>query len=399
MNFLFIHQNFPAQFASLATFLAQQPQHRVAAIGSNTAKAVPGVMLSRYALDLSDVPSVHTFARRFDIECRRAEQIIYIGSDLLASGFVPDAVFVHCGWGESLPVRALFPRAKIVTYCEYFYRGDGLDVNFDPEWPAMSLDGLVGLRARNASTLLALAETDIAISPTAWQRATFPTDAQQKIHVRHEGIDVETARPDPTAGLVLPDGTVVHAGDEVVTYVSRNLEPMRGYHVFMRSLPQVLQQRPRARVIIVGGDGVSYGLSPASGTTWKDTFLNEVRPYLDVSRVHFLGRVPYDAFIRILQVSQVHVYLTYPFVLSWSLLEAMSAGCLVVGSATGPLQEVIDGRNGLLVDFFDIAGLAERISQALANPTRYEPMRQEARRTVLDRYQRADCVRRILDLI
>lgn len=399
MNILFIHQNFPAQFASLASHLARQPNHRVAAIGSQTAKSLPNVATYRYALDLTDVPSVHSFARRFDIECRRAEQIIYIGSDLLASGFVPDVVLVHCGWGESLPLRALFPKARIVTYCEYFYKGDGLDVNFDPEWPAMSLDGLVGLKARNASTLLALAETDVAISPTAWQRATFPVEAQGKIHVRHEGIDIEIAKPDPNAALVLPDGSVLHAGDEVVTFVSRNLEPMRGYHVFMRALPEVLRERPRAHVVIVGGDGVSYGLNPESGTTWKDTFLREVRRHLDASRVHFLGRVPYETFIRVLQVSRVHVYLTYPFVLSWSLLEAMSAGCVVIGSATGPVQEVIDGRNGMLVDFFNTTGLAHRIIQVLRDPVRFAPLRQQARQTVIERYERNDCIQRLLELI
>lgn len=399
MKVLFVHQNFPAQFAGAASALAARDGHEVVAIGSQTARALPKVRLIRYTFGADEIGTVHPFARRFEVEMRRAEQVLYIGSDLVASGFVPDLVFVHCGWGENLPLRTLFPNARIVTYFEYFYRPDGLDTNFDPEWPRLSLDGAVGLRAKNAATLLALAETDVAISPTAWQRSTFPAAFRPLIDVCHEGIDVGQVRPDREAALSLDGGVTLRAGDEVVTYVSRNLEPLRGYHTFVRSLAGVLRERPRARVVVVGGDQVSYGLPPPRGTTWKQFFLDERRRDLDLGRVHFLGRVDHATYLRVLQVSAVHVYLTYPFVLSWSLLEAMAAGCLVVASSTGPVTEVIDGSNGLLVDFFDHRGLTERVCTALAAPARFGDLRVKARATVVGRYNRKDCLDRLLRLV
>ena len=399
MKALFVHQNFPGQFRPIAAHLAAQPGNTVMAIGSRTARDMPGVPVARYDVTTAGMEAVHPFARRFDVECRRAEQIVYVAGGLIAGGFAPDVVVVHCGWGESLPIRALFPRAKLVTYFEFFYRETGLDVGFDPESPALSVDGAVALRARNAATLLALAETDVALSPTAWQRSVFPPAFQPRISVCHEGIDLDGVRPDPTARLVLPDGTELKAGDEVVTFVARNLEPLRGYHRFMRALPQVLRERRSAQVVIVGGDGVSYGANAAPGRSWKDVYLDENRRGLDLDRVHFLGSLPYADYLKVLQVSSAHVYLTYPFVLSWSMLEAMAAGCLVIGSATGPVLEVIDGSNGILVDFFDTARLAREIVGALAEPRRFAGLRTEARRTVERSYERSSCLARLMQLI
>ncbi len=388
MNYLFIHQNFPAQFGPLASHLAAEPGNRVAAIGSQSARPLPGVSLHRYSVVPPDHRTVHPFARRFDFECRRAEQIVYMSTSLRASGFTPDVVAVHCGWGESLPLRSLYPSARIATYCEYFYHADGFDVAFDPEWERLSLDMQVSLRARNAATLLALADTDVAWSPTEWQRSTFPAFARPVIDVCHEGVDLDAVRPDPSVSYTLPNGVTLRAGDEVVTFVARDLEPMRGYHVFMRALPELLAARPLARIVIVGGDGLSYGAAPPAGRTWKDVFLDEVRDRLDLSRVHFLGRISRDDFVKVLQVSACHVYLTYPFVLSWSMLEAMAAGCIVIGSATGPVEEVIDGSNGLLVDFFGASGLARLVGRVLARPAFYADLRERARHTVVARFDR-----------
>jgi glycosyltransferase involved in cell wall biosynthesis len=399
MNILFVHQNFPGQFRHVAAHLARRPEHRVAAIGAGTAREVPGVTLLRYGLTVPNLQAVHPFARRFEIECRRAEQIVYVASELAASGFVPEVVVVHCGWGESLPLKALFPDARIVTYCEFYYRPEGLDVGFDREWDDLSLDAVVALRSRNAATLLAMAEADLCITPTRFQRSTFPAVLHPAMEVCHEGVDVVAVRPDPRASLTLPGGVTVTAGDEVVTFVARNLEPLRGYHVFMRALPQVLRERPGARVLIVGADGVSYGASAPAGRSWRDLFLDEVRGAIDGDRVHFLGRLAYADYLRVLQVSAAPVYLTYPFVLSWSMLEAMAAGCLVIGSATGPVEEVIDGRNGVLVDFFDRAALADAVVAALARPAAFAPLRARARDTVVERFALRDCIDRMTMLI
>jgi glycosyltransferase involved in cell wall biosynthesis len=209
------------------------------------------------------------------------------------------------------------------------------------------------------------------------------------LNVIHEGVDSTVARPDPTARLILANESRVEfkAGDEIVTYVARNLEPYRGFPSFMRSLPKILAARPNARVLIVGGDEVSYGARLPQGESYKKRLLAELGDSLDLSRVHFLGKIPYGAFIKVLQVSRVHVYLTYPFVLSWSMLEAMSAGCLIVGSRTQPVQEVLHhGANGLLVDFFSPDEIADRVTAALEDRLAFESLRQNARQTVLDRY-------------
>lgn len=399
MNFLFVHNNFPAQFKHVAAVLGADPAHKVAAIGSMTARDVEGVDLHRYGFGGEATVATHSFARRFDIECRRAEQVLYLAASILQSGFTPDTILVHSGWGENLPLRAVFPDARIVNYCEFYYRAENQDVNFDPEFPRLSLDGTAALTARNASGLLGLIDCDIGLAPTEWQRATFPIEFQHKIKVIHEGIDVDVARPDPAAVLDLPNGLRLVRGDEVVTFVSRNLEPLRGYHSFMRALPEVLRQRPQAHVVIVGGDGLSYGHPSPSGESWKSVFLAEVESDLDLSRVHFLGMVDYSVFLHVLQVSAVHVYLTYPFVLSWSFLEAMSCECLVIGSDVAPIQEIINGRNGILVPLFEPSRLAATIVAALANPDRYQSLRRRARATILDRYALADCLRATLALL
>jgi glycosyltransferase involved in cell wall biosynthesis len=205
--------------------------------------------------------------------------------------------------------------------------------------------------------------------------------------VIHDGIDTTLCRPDPSAVLTLNDGTTFTRHDEVVTYVARNLEPYRGFHTMMRALPTILERRPRAHVLLVGGDEVSYGSKPKGSETWREHYLKEVSGGIDSARVHWLGRIPYAQLIRMFQVSSVHIYLTYPFVLSWSMLEAMSCGCLVVGSRTPPVSEVItDGRNGLLVDFFSPAALAGVVDHALADREGMASLRTAARQSIIERY-------------
>lgn len=400
MKFLFVHNNFPAQFRFVAEHLAQAPEHAVAAIGTMTARAMPGVRLERYHFEDLGRALVHPFARRFDREARRAEQVLYALNSLDAVGFVPDVVVAHSGWGETLPLRAKYQNAHFVAYCEFYYRDTGGDVHFDPEFPPLGVDGLTHLRAKNASQLLALADCDVGLSPTPWQRSTYPREFQAKIAVAHEGVDTAHVRPDRSAVFRLPNGLALPAGAEVLTYVARNLEPMRGIHVFLRALPAILQRRPAAHVVIAGGDGVSYGASAENGRTWKDVFLSEVGGRLDPRRVHFVGPLPFGEYLTLLQVSRVHVYLTYPFVLSWSLVEAMSAGCLIVGSDTPPLHDAIShGHNGLLVPFFDVTRLAETVSECLARPERGLGLRQAARATAIHRFDRRQALAAQLGII
>ena len=397
MKVLFVHNNFPAQFRNVAEALKEMGSFELAAIGAESAQPVDGVALHRYSISPIDPSDTHPFARRFDAECCRAEQVLMVASALTASGFIPDIILAHCGWGETLPLRAAFPKAKLIVYAEFFYRGEGQDVHFDPEAPRLGVDGLTALQCKNASTLLALAAADLAISPTQWQRSTFPREFHGKIEVAHEGVDLERFQPDPTARFQLPSGRFVTKSDEVLTFASRNLEPLRGYHVFMRALPEILRARPEAQVVIAGGNGNSYSHAPPPGRSWKTHYLDTVVSKLDLSRVHFVGHLAPASYLSLLQVSSAHVYLTYPFVLSWSLLDAMATECEIVASDTAPVREVVeDSRNGVLVPFLDPAALAEAVCARLGRGGQTSHYGPAARTTIIERFDKRICVRNAL---
>jgi glycosyltransferase involved in cell wall biosynthesis len=390
LEILFIHPNFPGQFRRIAPALARNPDFRVVGVGDESwmteATRLANVPVIGYPKPGDSGLVMHAHARGFDAAVRRGHQVVTTLAAHKQQGLEPDVIFVHPGWGDAFYLRDFFPGAKVVGLFEYFYHPRGTDVGFDPEFPG-SFDDIFRLRTSNATQLLALESCHAGFSPTAWQRSLFPQAWRNQLSLLHEGIDTDLAAPDPAARVTLPDGTTLQAGDEVLTFVSRNLEPYRGYHVFMRSLPGILRARPNCHVVIVGGDGVSYGPKPQPGSTWRQKYLDEVSAGLDMSRVHFTGALPYAGYLKVLQVSRLHVYLTYPFILSWSMLEAMSVGCLVLGSATPPVEEVIShGENGLLFPFLQPQRLAESAIEALAQPQQFTSLRTQARQTMLDRY-------------
>ena len=398
MKVLFVHQNFPGQFLHLAPALEKRG-HKVVALTAERNKRPSPVPVLRYR----DPPenTVTGAAKTYAEMSERGVSVARAALQLTRQkGFVPDIVFGHGGWGETLFLREIWPQARHLTYAEFYYRGTGADTGFDPEFQRGEGPNL-SVVARRAHLLQALAEANAAIAPTAWQASTFPDGLRDKIRVIHDGIDTDRVRPDPEARLTLPDGRVLAPGDEVLSFVNRNLEPYRGYHIFMRALPEVMKARPEAQVVIVGGEGQSYGPAPGKDGTWKQIFLDEVSGQVDPARLHFLGNVRYPDFLSLLQVTRVHAYLTYPFVLSWSMLEAMSAGALVVGSRTAPVEEVIrDGENGLLVDFFDIDGWSSALTEALSEPDRYAKLRHAARASILDRYDlKRRCLPRLIDFV
>lgn len=388
MNILLIHQNFPGQFRNLIAAWARAG-HTLAAIHAGDT-AIKYQHISNTESDLpstGNAPGIHRWAGEFESKVIRAEACVKACQRLKAQGFEPQAIFVHPGWGESLLVKSIFPNAKLICLMEFFYRASGQDMGFDPEFPAVDVEPQGRLLAKNANLLLAMESMDWGVTPTPWQASTMPDWLSPKMHIIHEGIDTHACIPDASAQIELPSrGLTIKAGDEVLTFVARNLEPVRGYHIFMRALPEIMRRRPSAKIFIVGGDGVSYGASPC-GESYRNQYLKEVASALDPARVFFMGKVSYEVFKRLMQVTRCHVYLTYPFVLSWSMLEAMSSGALIVGSNTGPVKDVIrHGSNGMLVDFFDTSGLAEQVCEVLECPENFEPMRMAARETIIERF-------------
>ena len=373
MNILFIHQNFPGQFKFLAPALAQQGHTVVAMTMQKTeTKSWQGVNLVPYTASRGTTPNVHPWVSDFETKTIRGAACFRAALHLKAEGFKPDVIIAHHGWGESLFLTEVWLQAKLGIYCEFFYRSEGADVGFDPEFPPKDLGDVCRLRLKNLNNLLHFEVAEAGLSPTHWQASTFPEPFRSKITVVHDGIDTQALAPNPAMSLTLNNDIQLTPSDEVVTFVNRNLEPYRGYHIFMRALPELLKRRPQARVLIVGGDDVSYGARSDTGQTWKDVFISEVQPLIDDAdwrRVHFLGNIPYSQFIPLLQISSVHVYLTYPFVLSWSLLEAMSVGCAIVASDTAPLREaLVHDQTGRLVSFFDPSGLANEVCALLDQP-------------------------------
>ena len=373
MNILFIHQNFPGQFKFLAPALAAQG-HSVVAMTMQKVNAGEwqGVKLAPYSASRGTTPNVHPWVSDFETKTLRGEACFRAALQLRASGLTPDVIVAHPGWGESLFLKDVWPQSRLGIYCEFFYHPHGADVGFDPEFPVKDAGEVCRLRLKNLNNLLHFEVADAGISPTHWQASTFPSPFRSKITVVHDGIDTEAVAPNPAVSLTLNGNIKLTRADEVITFVNRNLEPYRGYHIFMRALPELLKRRPQARVLIVGADDVSYGARPEGDKKWKDIFASEVRPQIsdtDWARVHFLGHIPYQHFIALLQLSTVHIYLTYPFVLSWSLLEAMSVGCAIVASDTQPLREAVrQDQTGRLVDFFDVPGLAREVCALLDDP-------------------------------
>ena len=361
MNLLVIHQNFPGQFCHVV-LEALRRRIKVLAIGRDTAPGVVGIELRQYRSSRIDPNIGHPYLRGYEVAVRDGQSVFELLKKLKREGYRPDIVLAHPGWGESLFVKDVYPNVPLIHFCEYYYRAQGADSGFDREF-AGAWDASSRLRVLNSMHLLNIEQCDVGIAPTQWQRSLFPQAYQPKIRVIHEGV-IQTLHAEKVEAVTLPNGVVIRACQPIVTYVARNLEPYRGFHVFMRSIPHIQAQCPTAQIVIVGGDDVSYGRRPVGFKNWRERMFSEVD--CDTSKVHFAGRLPYQKYREVLEISKVHVYLTYPFVLSWSLLEAMASNCVLIGSDTAPVTEVVvDGVNGFIVDFFDSEAVAAKVCEGL----------------------------------
>lgn len=385
MRILFSHPNFPAQFVHLASYYGHDKRNQVAYLTAREDLNIDGVHKVLFKASREPSPQTHHYLRNLEAAVLQGQAAYRAASQLKAQGFVPDVMMGHSGWGSTMYLKDLFPNTPLIGYFEWFYHAHGSDAEFGAD-ERLSPDAECRIRMQNSPILVDLYSSDAGISPTYWQHSQFPVEYTDKIRVIHDGVNTKHCAPNPQAKLVLPEQQLdLSEVKEIITYVGRGMEPYRGFPQFMEAVALVLAKRPNCHVVIVGADRVVYGSAAPGGKSYKELMLEKLN--LDMSRVHFTGLLPKNLYRLVLQASSVHVYLTRPFVLSWSMLEAMSTGCLLVASNTPPVTEVInDGVNGLLADFFSPHQIADRICEALDNPRAMMAIRKRARETVLERY-------------
>jgi glycosyltransferase involved in cell wall biosynthesis len=398
MKILFLHPNFPAQFRHLAIALAQDKQNQVVFGTARKEGQIAGVYKAIYSSSREARPETHHYVRTLENAVLQGQAVYRMAEQLKAQGFVPDVVYGHSGWGPTLFMKDAFPKSKLLCYFEWFYHARGSDADFDPSEP-LTADDIARIRIKNTPILTDLYSCDRGLSPTNWQRQQFPPEFHSKITVLHDGIDTTFFQPKPGAKLVLPSVNLDLSNvPEIVTYVGRGMEPYRGFPQFMEAVALLQQRRPNCHVVVVGEDRVAYGRSLPDGKTYKQLMLEKLP--LDLSRLHFTGSLPYSQYLQVLQASSVHLYLTRPFVLSWSMLEAMAAGCLLVASDTPPVTEIIqDGVNGLLVNFFSPQEICDRVEEALDHRDKMMAIRTKARETIQKNYELSDLLSKHLQWI
>lgn len=385
MKILFLHSNFPAQFRHLAINLAKNADNRIVFGTTRKEGQIPGVYKLIYKPSREPKRETHHYIKPLESAVLHGQAVYRELNKLKKDGFYPEIVYGHSGWGPTMFIKDVFPRSKLLCYFEWFYNADGSDVGFDPCEP-LTPDDKLRIRIKNAPILTDLYSCDAGLCPTFWQKNQFPQEYHNKLKVFHDGIDTDYFSPRKDEKLILPSIDLnLSEAKEIVTYVSRGMEPYRGFPQFMESVSLLQKNRKNCHVIIVGEDRVAYGRSLPDGKSYKQLMLDKFD--FDLSRLHFTGRLPYPQYLQVLRASSAHVYLTRPFVLSWSMLEAMSTGCLVIASNTPPVTEVIEnGVNGILVDFFSPQDIVKKIEFSLDNPDQMKTMRFHARKTILEKY-------------
>ncbi len=385
MNIIFLHSNFPAQFRHLAAELVKDVNNRVVFCTARTEGEIPGVNKIVYVPSRKPHRETHHYVKPLEDAVLQGQAVYRELDKLKRDGFIPDVVYGHSGWGPSLFIKDIFPKSKLLCYFEWFYHASGSDVDFDPD-EKLTLDDKLRIRIKNTPILIDLYTCDAGLCPTNWQKKQFPPEYHEKLNVLHDGIDTNYFTPNNRLELILPSINLnLSEAKEIVTYVSRGMEPYRGFPQFMEAVSLLQKRRKKCHVVIVGEDRVAYGRKMHEGKTYKQAMLEKYA--FDLSRLHFTGRLPYSQYLQVLQASSVHVYLTRPFVLSWSMMEAMSAGCLVIASNTPPVKEIIqDSINGMLVDFFSPVQIVDKIEDALDASEKMISIRKRARETILEKY-------------
>lgn len=383
MKFLFLHRNFPAQFKHMALALAKDKKNEVVFVTNNTeTKSFGGIKKYSYKLKRKVPNNCHRYLRFYEESIIHGQSAAELLISLKQQGFKPDVIFGH-SWGSSLFVKEIFPDVPYIAHIEWYYNPENSDVDFGGK--VLDVDERASLKTKNSHILQDLVSCDWGVSPTQWQKSQVPEIFRDKIKVMHEGIDTDFCKPDDNVEFKVPNTDIVLTRkDEVVTYATRGMEEYRGFPEFMKAASELLKQRPNLHILVGGEDRVCYG-KHLKDDTFKKKMLRELE--FDESRLHFVGPLPYNEYVKLLQVSSAHVYLTYPFVLSWSFLEAMAAGCPIVASDTAPVTEVMQDKfSGLLVDFYDIDGIVAKVNELIDHKEKYQLLRENARDVIVKNY-------------
>ena len=392
MNLLFVHQNMPGQYRELVQWLAAQGGHQIVFLTQRqNAPNIAGVRNVIYKAHHKAKDTAYGLSKTWETASGAGFGAATALREIVASGFTPDIIIGHVGWGEMTFMREILPDTPQIGFFEYYYSVKGGPVGFDPEAPVSEHSPFI-MYGHNVVPNMNIQTVDIGHSPMRWQRDRFPASFHDKIYVCHDGIRTDKLKPNPDASVALGrlDRPLTRQ-DEIVTYMARNLETTRGFHQLMRALPHLQKLRPNARILVVGGNDTSYGGSNKHQGGLRGQMEAEVGHLLDWDRLHFIGQVPYSEFQKIIQISRCHIYLTMPFVLSWSLLEAMSMQATIVASDVPPVREALThGETGLLVDFFDPQALAEQVAKVCANPADFAHLGPAARAHVVSEYDFLD---------
>lgn len=400
MNILFLHRNFPAQFRHIAAVLANDPNNKVFFITNNDKLNLPNINKVYYQTKREVPKDCHRYLRFYEESIIHAQAAAEAALALKNQGFKPDIVYGHT-WGQTMFMKDIFPDVPLLCYFEWFYNAEGGDIGFDGK--VLNIDELAKLRCKNSHLLVDLYTSDAGICPTNWQKSQFPEIFSDNIKVIHDGVDTDFCIPNNNAKFVIKDKNIeLTAKDEVITYATRGMEAYRGFPEFMRAADKLLKKRPNLHIVIGGEDRVCYG-PQIVGTTYKEMMLKELNWENEdfyKERVHFVGGLPFNEYVNLLQISSAHVYLTYPFVLSWSALDAMSCACCIVASKTAPVTEFMqDNYNALLFDFFNVDEQVERIEYALDNKDKMQELRDNARKTIVDNYALKDLLPKHIEYI
>jgi glycosyltransferase involved in cell wall biosynthesis len=393
MKILFLHRDFPGQFKYIAQVLALNPNNLVLFITSNN--DIPGGEIKKLVYPKPDITKMpgNSELREYSEAVMHGQGAANIALAMKKRGIIPDIIYGH-SWGETMFMKDIFPDVPLLCYFEWFDNSEGGAIGFDGNTPSLNYREIV--RGNRIYKLAELYSCDAGISPMEWQKSQYPKEFHDKIKVIHDGINTDICKPNKDAKFIT-ENKKLELTDEVITYATRGMEPARGFIQFMEAVAILLKKRPNAHFVIAGNDRVCYG-DMQQKISYKELMLKKFN--LNSNRLHFVGALDFNDYIKLLQVSSVHFYSTYPLFLSWSFMEAMACGCCMVASNTAPVTEVIkDNYNGLLFDFYNVDQIVEKIEYALDNKDKIEEIRQNARQTIVEKYSLKDLMTKQIQYI